>query len=139
MAAHRAKKIPAELTHCNRWVRCDGKRPVMVDGRPASSTNSATWASYADVKSSSAGDGFGVMLGDGLGCYDLDHVSDEQARSFLASVPERVIFTERSTSGNGVHIFVEASPGRGSRRIVDGLRVERYTTGRFIRMTGERM
>lgn len=75
------------------------------------------------------------MLGDGLGCYDLDHVSDDEVRTFAATVPERIIFAERSMSGDGVHLFVEAPEARGWRR--DG--VERYTRQRFIRMTGERI
>ena len=33
------------------WVRAVGKRPVMVDGSAASSTNPATWASFAEVQS----------------------------------------------------------------------------------------
>lgn len=72
------------------------------------------------------------MLGDGLGCYDLDHVTDGAARQIIADIPERVIFLERSMSGAGVHVFVEAPEGPGRRR--DG--VERYTRARFIRVTG---
>ncbi len=74
------------------------------------------------------------MLGGGLGCYDLDHVTDVEAREFAASIPERIVFAERSMSGRGVHIFVEAPEARGWRRG----NVERYTRARFIRMTGAR-
>ena len=119
----------------DRWVRAVGKRPVMVDGSPASSTNPATWSSF-DAVQRGAGDGFGVMLGGGLGCYDLDHVIEggvlvSWAREFIERIPEQVLFMETSVSGTGVHVFVEAAEGRGSRR--DG--VERYTRSRFIRMT----
>jgi len=72
------------------------------------------------------------MLGGGIGCYDFDHVSDEQARVLIAEVPERVLYVERSMSGEGVHVFVEAEEGPGWRRAG----VERYTRARFIRMTG---
>jgi primase-polymerase (primpol)-like protein len=72
------------------------------------------------------------MLGSGLGCYDFDHVTDEQAREMVAEIPERIVFAERSMSGAGVHVFVEAPEGPGRRR--DG--IERYTRARFIRMTG---
>ncbi len=75
------------------------------------------------------------MLGDGLGCYDLDHVSDDQARAFIATIPEPVIYAERSISGNGVHVFVAADEARGWKRVIDGIHVERYTRARFIAMT----
>lgn len=79
------------------------------------------------------------MLGGGLGCYDLDHVSDADVRRFLLTVPERVLFVERSVSGQGAHVFIEAAECAGSKRTVDGLSVERYTRERFIRTTLERM
>lgn len=121
------------MRSARRWTRADGKRPIQSDGRPASSTNPATWASFAEVRDG-AGDGVGVMLGGGLGCYDLDHVTDDDARAFVATVPERVVFVERSLSGAGVHVFIEAPEGPGTRR--PG--VERYTRARFIRTTGIR-
>ncbi len=114
-----------------RWVRAAGKRPITLGGRPASSTDPLTWSTFAAVRASQAGDGFGVMLGGGLGCYDLDHVTDREARAFLASVPEPIVYVERSTSGTGVHVFVAAEEGPGWRRG----NVERYTRGRFIRVT----
>ena len=78
------------------------------------------------------------MLGSGLGCYDLDHATDADARAFIATIPEPVLFVERSMSGTGVHAFVSAAESPGSRRVVDGLHVERYTRARFIRTTGDR-
>lgn len=114
------------------WVRAQGKRPIMVDGRPASSTDASTWATFASVWRQGAGDGAGVMLGQGLGCYDFDHVSDDEARALLATIPEPVLWVERSVSGEGVHAFVEAAEGPGSR----AGNVERYTRARFIRVTG---
>ena len=119
-----------------RWVRAVGKRPVMVDGSAASSTNSATWVSFAEVQSG-AGDGFGVMLdGSGLGCYDFDNCFDggvlkPAVRDFIAGITYPIVYVERSMSGNGLHVFVEAEKQRGFRR--DG--VEFYSWGRFIRMT----
>src|SRR5690625_6658862 len=58
-----------------RWVRADGKRPIMPDGRPASSTRACTWSSFSEVQAG-AGDGYGVMLGGGLACWDLDDCFD---------------------------------------------------------------
>lgn len=120
----------------DRWVRASGKRPVTIEGAPASSTNSATWSSHCDVVTSSAGDGFGVMLGGGLGCYDFDDCFtggrlDSSVGEFIDRIPEKVLLVERSVSGRGLHVFMEAAESRGSR----SAGVERYTRDRFIRMT----
>lgn len=134
----RSVALPKAMTERKAWVRAVGKRPVHPDGSPASSTYSRTWSSFKDVQRG-AGDGFGVMLGNGLGCYDLDNVSDEAARWFIADIPERIVFMERSVSGRGVHIFIEAPEGTGIRWESDaGVSVERYTQSRFIRVTGVR-
>src|SRR5699024_8036023 len=119
------------------WVRADGKRPVMVDGSAASSTNPATWASFAEVEKSDAGVGFGVVLdGSGLGCFDFDNCFDGDVlkpavRDFIAGIDYPIVYVERSVSGNGLHVFVEAEKQRGFRR--DG--VEFYSWGRFIKTT----
>ena len=80
------------------------------------------------------------MLGNGLACYDLDHaLADGQlkpwARDILDRITEPVLFTEVSVSGEGLHVFVEAPEGRGSRRAVGDGGVEFYSRGRFIRVT----
>ena len=119
------------------WVRASGKRPVMVDGSAASSTNPVTWASFAEVQKSNAGDGFGVVLdGSGLGCFDFDNCFDggvlkPAVRDFIADIDYPIVYVERSMSGNGLHVFVEAGKQRGFRR--DG--VEFYSWGRFIKTT----
>lgn len=122
-----------------RWVRAAGKRPIRIDGSPASSTDPTTWATRDEVRASTAGDGLGVMLGGGLGCYDLDHCTIEAAKAFAATIPEPILCAERSMSGDGLHIFVRAPEARGWKRVIDGLSVERYTRERFIRVTGERV
>lgn len=122
-----------------RWVRADGKRPIRCDGRWASSTKSWTWSTLEQVRSSSAGDGFGIMLGRGLGCYDIDHATDAEIRRFVAAVAEPVVMVERSSSGHGAHVFVVADEALGWKRTLDGLSVERYTRERFIRTTLDRM
>lgn len=121
------------------WARAHGKRPVTCSGQPASSTDPSTWTTLADVTSACAGDGFGIMLGDGLGCYDLDHALTgstltERAAATIATIEEPIVFVERSMSGEGLHVFVLADESPGTRR--PG--VERYTRGRFIRTTGDR-
>ena len=132
--ARRAGVKRLQALSVGRWVRAVRKRPIMVDGSAASSTNPATWASFAEVQSG-AGDGFGVVLdGSGLGCYDFDNCFDGDVlkpavRDFIAGITYPIVYVERSVSGNGLHVFVEAGKQRGFRR--DG--VEFYTWGRFIR------
>ena len=127
----------AEFRQQKRWVRAREKRPLQLNGSYASSTNSKTWATFEQVQSSSVGDGFGVVLdGSGLGCYDFDNCFDDgvlkpAVRDFIAGIAYPIVYVERSMSGNGLHVFVEAEKQRGFRR--DG--VEFYTWGRFIRMT----
>lgn len=125
------------MTSRTAWTRADGKRPITINGDPASSTNPSTWATYAAVKNATAGDGLGIMLGNGLGCYDLDHVSDDEARELATKITEPIIYAERSTSGSGVHIFIEADETAGTRKWAG--RHERYTRERFIRTTGNRI
>lgn len=133
---HRAaKRLPDRMTREARWVRADGKRPIRVDGSPASSTDPSSWSSFPEVSASTAGNGFGVMLGGGLGCFDLDHASEADLREFLPTVQEPVLFVERSMSGHGFHVFIEAPEGKGWRRG----NLERYTRQRFIRVTGDRV
>lgn len=136
MVAYRERKsMPSVMRTARRWVAARGKRPVMVDGSPASSTNPATWTRFEDVQALQ----HGFMLGGGVGCYDLDDVTDDEARMFRATIPERVIYAERSKSGRGVHFFVLAEESPGWKRIVDGgISVERYTRARFILMTHRR-
>ena len=139
--AYRRRKripIPKVMTSQARWVRADGKRPIMVDGSSASSTNHTTWASYEDVHASTRGDGFGFMLGGGIGCYDLDHcieagVLADWAKAVIPTIVEPVIYAEVSQSGTGLHMFVEADEAPGRRIGVPGGVVERYTRERFIR------
>lgn len=115
-----------------------GKRPVRPLGTPASTTNPNTWVDFHQVLKG-AGDGYGFMCGGGIGCYDLDNALEggrlkPWARKAVAAIVEPVLYTERSQSGRGVHIFVEAPESRGMSVPVEDGRVERYTFGRFIRL-----
>jgi len=138
VAAHRAGRLPVEMTSRHRWVRRVHKRPVQVDGRAASSTNPITWARHGAVERSRVGDGIGFVLGDGVGCIDLDHclvdgVPLPWAREILARCPKTYI--EVSMSGDGLHVFglLPEAAGRGQR---GGDGIEHYSTGRYIAVTG---
>jgi primase-polymerase (primpol)-like protein len=129
------------MTSRRRWVRRDSNKvPLTGAGRYASSTNSKTWASFEHVAKSEVGVGMGFVLGDGIGCWDFDHCFTsgklaDWARDALAAITERVIFTEVSQSGEGLHVFVEAPEAPG-RKIRDGRNIEFYSSGRYIAVTG---
>lgn len=125
------------MSSAHRWVRCVGKRPVTVTGAPASSTDPSTWDAFGAVQRG-PGDGYGVMLGDGLACWDLDHciiggALEPWAADILSGI-EDPLWVEVSVSGTGLHVFVEAPEAPGSR----SGKVEFYSRGRFIRVTGVR-
>ena len=143
VAAHRAGgAIPAVLRDRDRWVRHTGKRPVTIDGRPASVTDPGTWTTYAAAKASTIGDGLGYVLGDGVGGIDLDHVIDDHGRlhpaaaELLARLP--ATYTEVSPSGHGLHLLYRMAPGPGTVRTWHGIHVETYSTGRYFTVTARR-
>lgn len=140
---HRRTQLPKPLTDRARWVRRNAAK-VPLDartGRFASVTDPATWCSYEQARASTAGVGLGFVLGDGIGCWDLDKCLNggqlaPWAREVLDGI-DAPLFVERSQSGEGVHVFVHAAEGPG-RRIRDGERnVEFYSAGRYIAVTGD--
>lgn len=143
-AAKRAPAFPEAMTSRKRWVRrAADKRPLTIDGKNASSTKRWSWSSFEAAKASSAGVGMGFVLGDGIGCIDLDHCIDDGvladwAAEYIRTLTEAVIFAEVSQSGHGVHLFIEAPEAPGS-KIRDGRNIERYTAGRYIAVTGNKL
>lgn len=144
--AHRRREKVASIPECmrslDRWVRADGKRPIRPSGQWASSTKPWTWSSFEDAQHG-AGDGFGFMLGDGIGCLDLDYAIDNAgalkpwAAELVAEWSPRTVFAETSMSGKGVHLFVRVTESRGQKVELEDGRAEFYSWGRFIRMTGK--
>lgn len=142
VAAHRFRaRVPAELTSEDRWVRHSRKRPITPAGRAASSTNSRTWTSLADVDASTAGDGIGFVLsGDGIACIDIDHCLrpdgslEPWASRLLRDVPPTWI--EVSPSRTGLHVWGIATVGAGRMLTMpNGGGVEVYDRGRYITVT----
>ena len=118
----------------DRWLRHDRKRPIQVNGRPASSTNETTWTSFDRARSSEVGDGLGFALGDGVACIDLDHcLVDGALTDWAEPIVDacRGTYIEVSPSGEGLHIFGFAEVGAGRNR--GG--VEVYDRGRFMTVT----
>lgn len=109
---------------------------MTVDGRPASSTNPATWSTYREAKRSTVGDGLGFVLGGGIACLDLDHCliggrATPAAQAVLDRVPGA--YVEISPSGDGLHVWGRAPEQPGRRRAG----IEAYSVGRYITVTGE--
>lgn len=142
--AYRRRQLPAEMTSRARWIRRDAaKRPLTIDGRLASVTDPTTWSTYSVAKASTVGTGLGFVLGDGVGCIDLDHCIDSRgiadwAQAVLDEHRRTAILVERSMSGTGIHIVLplDEAPGR---RIRDGRSIEIYSRDRYIAVTGDRL
>lgn len=139
-ACRQKNQIPQELTSRNRWVRYKAdKTPLTLTGRNASSTNPATWATWGQVKASTIGVGPGFVLGDGIGCIDLDHclidgVPTPATQAILDRYPGNYI--ETSPSGNGLHIWGLMPEQAGTRKVENGVHIETYSRGRYITITG---
>lgn len=136
-----ASIFPDKMTKMSRFVRfMPSKRPITVTGTSASSTNSATWTDYETARASKRGKGVGFVLGDGIGCIDLDHcIVDGKLLPWAQAAVDANpgTYTEISMSGEGLHIFGLLPEGPG-RKIRDGRNIEVYSAGRYIALTGNR-
>jgi RecA-family ATPase len=146
-----ARDIPAiaELENLHQWVVW--KREIR-DGRPtkvphrscgnrrASTTDAATWSTYAECARafvSGHGDGVGfVFTGTPYTGVDIDHCVDADGRpNDLAAevVKSLASYTEISPSGDGLHIIARGDLPEGARKRDD---LEMYSEGRYFTMTG---
>ena len=132
------------MTRRPRWVRHDAhKVPLTLFGGPASVVDPRTWTTFEKAQASTVGAGLGIVLGDGLGCIDLDDcieggVLAPWAAEVLDEWRDRAVFIERSMSGTGLHIFAPMPEARG-RRIRDGERcIEVHSRERYMAVTGKR-
>lgn len=116
------------------------KLPYQLNGKLASSTNPATWATYQDARLRS--DKVGIVLSDGLLlCIDLDHVLKDgkifhkEKKRLRALIEQADTFTEISQSGNGLHLFLALTEPL---KLTSNKKepVEAYTNGRYIATTG---
>lgn len=129
--------LPRWVYAQRRWAVADGKRPVQPGRQAASTINPSTWVDYADVV---GGGPYGVMLGGGLGCMDIDDCIhggrvDAWACEFIAALDD-VLAVEVSVSGRGLHVFLAHGEAPGRRvRLSGGHGYELYSRDRFIRTT----
>lgn len=152
--APQTSPLPSELTDRPRWIRWrsqsrsggTAKAPRRIDGTGyASSTDPSTWGTYEAAAESDHGTGLGFVLnGDGIACVDLDNVItdgvlDSRAEALISELTP--FYVEISPSGAGVHAWVYGgSPdGRSVFTRPDGLKVEWYSHGRYLTITGRKL
>lgn len=144
---YRRRSLPRELTSRAKWIRRDAqKRPVCPrTGRLVDVTDPRAWCTYKVARESQHGVGLGFVLSDDddIACIDLDGVLGDgpipfEVRRLVESTPD-VFMVERSRSGAGLHVWFKTSERLGSNRVEGGLRVERYSQGRYIAVTGLRL
>lgn len=133
-------RIPAALRDLDRWVTWSPtKVPLTPAGRPASSTDPATWSPWSSVRGLGRR-GF-VLNGDGVVCLDLDHclseagVLTEGAARLLALLPPT--YVEVSPSGDGLHVWGRGVIDGGRVVSLAGQRVEVYGAGRYLTVTAQ--
>lgn len=137
--------IPLELRQLPQWVvaRAD-KSPVdpKTEDDDASVTDPTTWAAfdvacaYADRHSLRVG--FVLAESDPYTIIDLDDkperpATDEQKARFAKIIEKCDSYTERSSSGRGVHIIVRGAVPSGIHRD----KVEVYSDKRYMICTGD--
>ena len=155
-----ASQIPAELIQFDQWVvwrlQSRGGKPTKVPygpctGRRASVTEPNTWASfdeavgaYQESEGQFSGIGFVLSGSDGIGGVDLDHVRDPDTGDLhpeaQALIDRFGSYTEISPSGTGIRIFGHApNLPKGRSGIYRGIKVECYSAGRYLTVTGQRI
>ncbi|OLT08688.1 hypothetical protein BJF77_12035 [Kocuria sp. CNJ-770] len=146
------QQIPACLRSVDRWVGWEyrGRRgkpskvPVDATGRSLDVTDTAGWNSFTAARATHGEQvGFVLTGGDDISCIDLDDVLDEHGTPAaevgeLIAATSGVFYVEVSPSGRGLHVWHRGPAGPGSRRVENGLHVERYSRGRYITVTGNR-
>jgi len=116
------------------------KIPYSVDGTLASSTDSATWSTYATAKKSSPQIGIVFTPARNLLGIDLDHVlvdgkiEHEQKEVIAQLLLEANTYSEVSPSGDGLHLFLEIE---GELKLIANKKepFECYTEGRYFTVT----
>lgn len=153
----RLDRVPAELTSKKQWVVWKAVPKKNKPGqftkvpyspttkRKASSTNPIDWSTFEDAveafsfSTDFTGIGFVFSAGDDLIGIDLDHCFDDKGEltpTAASAVRLMDSYTEKSPSGNGLHIICRGRlPGEGHCDNKNGR--EMYQQGRFFTITAE--
>jgi hypothetical protein len=143
------KAISSQLAERNQWVlwreeqRDDDstKMPYQSNGNPASTTDPDHWMSPDEAEEAFAqgdfsGAGYVFSPDDPFVGIDLDHcIEDGDLKPWAQEIVDRLdSYTEKSPSGDGVHIIVKGElPSGGNRRE----NVEMYDAKRYFTVTGK--
>jgi putative DNA primase/helicase len=113
-------------------------------GVPASTTDPLTWATFDEAAAAKTandaytGIGFVFTAGDPYVGIDLDKCIDPASGELTAEAKSIVTaidsYTERTPSGNGLHIIARGTLPAGGRKKGD---IEMYDAGRYFTMTGD--
>jgi hypothetical protein len=143
-------RIPLELRNRPNWCRFKGlndKAPRQVDGTYAKSNDKNTWCSFEkayfagclDPELLKVNGGIGFMVEGPIAVVDIDHCILDGKPNDLAKKVLKLCksYSEISTSGTGIHIFVRGESGTPPNRC-KGNGIEFYTKDRFMIVTGNR-
>lgn len=137
--------VPIELRELNQWVVHVNKVPHCARTRgKAQANNLATWTSFefaCHVFEKGFGDGLSFAFSE----YDpycgvdfdkcvADGKTDDHKRTIICGLNS---YSELSTSGSGIHVFVKATLESGRKSTKYGIEV--YDRSRFFAMTGRRL
>ena len=104
--------------------------------------DASTWATFQEARAK-FGDRIGFVLdkADDISCVDLDDVLVNGGpvagvEAVLSAIPD-TFYVEVSQSGSGLHAWHCGPAVDGTRRVENGISVERYSKSRFIAVTGK--
>jgi primase-polymerase (primpol)-like protein len=147
------ENIPLELREWPNWVvwryeNVGREKPTKVPysaktGRKAATDDAQTWCSFVGAVSIYqanptywSGIGFVFSGRDPYCGIDLDASDDPYVRDGQKKIFERFnSYSERSPSGGGLHIIIQASVPRGRKNPEKATEI--YSLGRFFTMTGD--
>jgi hypothetical protein len=131
-------RIPQALRDRRQWCVAgqSEKRPLQVDGRPASPTHPTTWTDFETASRAAQAKGWHVgyvlTADDPFTCIDLDVKGDVKPEDFDSHIQMLDSYTERSVSGKGFHVWVEGRVEKAAKSPT----IEIYSQDRFIICTG---
>lgn len=138
--------VPYEMKQLKRWVlwkvrKLENGKTTKVpinanNGYGAKSNDESTWTTFDDaIKKVDFYNclGLGFMLGNGYFGVDIDHALDNKdlINEFVEHLKS---YTEKSQSGEGIHIICKGVLPIGNRRKGN---IEMYDSARFFAMTGD--